>query len=198
MASYEWSGHSGYAGYVGKSPNDERRLLWYDDLLGAPLVELREWSPPTVVQYLGDDRKKRKPAPIGDAPRSSQLNMVSQAGASALADIFARHAKLYPVILDDASDAPYFMVIPTTEIDCIDREQSTGKLAKYGPNPHMFAVVEEWVFRENEIGEADMFVLPDSPTTTYVSERFKQRVIEAGLKGFCLKRYFWEEDPFIS
>lgn len=162
------------------------------------MVELREWSPPTVVQYLGDDRKKRKPAPIGDAPSSSQLNMVSQAGASALADIFARHAKLYPVILDDASDAPYFMVIPTTEIDCIDREQSTGKLAKYGPNPHMFAVVEEWVFRENEIGEADMFVLPDSPTTTYVSERFKQRVIEAGLKGFCLKRYFWEEDPFIS
>jgi hypothetical protein len=54
------------------------------------------------------------------------------------------------------------------------------------------------VFRQEEIGGADMFTLPDSSTTIYVSDKFKARVIDAGLKGFCFKTHFWDDNPFIS
>ena len=195
---FDWTSTSCYAEYGGISEEDEQKIAWYDSLLGVPLVSVEDWEPPRLEQYLGENGKKRKPAVIADDVSAAPLHLVSEKAAHTLSEIFARHAKLYPVILEDALDRNFYMVVPTTEIDCVDREQSKGPLAKYGPNPHLFASIDEWVFREEEIGDADLFVLPDSPTTTYVSERFKQRVIEAGLKGFCLKRHFWEEDPFIS
>ena len=168
LTHFEWHGSKKHAAYVGATKSDERRLLWYDELLGAPLPDLKDWVAPSLRQYLGDGNRKRAPAPIGDSPSSGQLNLVSEDAVSALGDIFQRHTFLYPVLLEDAAERLFFMVVPNTKIDCIDRERSKGMRAKYGPNPHLFASIDEWIFREDEIGDADMFVLPDSPTTTFV------------------------------
>ena len=200
---YKWRQSSmKYAGYLGITKQDERKLCWYDDLLGDPLPDLSNWETPRLVQYLGEGKKKRKPGIVGDSPSSASLNLISQNAADALTDIWDRHALLYPVILDDVPNMPYYMVVVQTELpfEALDREKSTGKPVKYGPyaNQGFFAPIETWVFDQTIVSDNDLFSIPDTQVNYFVSERFKQRVIEAGLQGFCLRREFWEEKPFIS
>lgn len=195
---YEWWAGSGkYAGYLGATDEDERKVNWCIPSLGDPLPPLAEWQPPHLEQYLGE-KGKRKPRPIGDSPSSGAVQLISQRAVDALRDIWDRHALLYPVILADAPEQPYFMVVAQTVLDCLDREKSVGKTQKYGPTPDLFAVIHNWVFDEACVGDADVFRLPDSNTSIYVSERFKERVVAAKLKGFQLKTEFWEEKPFVS
>src|SRR5690606_21904992 len=134
------------------------------------------WEPPRLTQYLGGGKKKRKPKPVSDAPSSGRLNLISQRAADALRDVWDRHTLLYPVILDDAPE-PYYMAVVQTVIDALDRERSSGKLQKYGPTPDLYAVIHEWVFHEDQLGDALLFRLPDSKTTMYVTEEFKSRVL---------------------
>lgn len=197
---YKWSNPSlSYAGYLAISESDDEKMQWYDPLMGVPLpASTDDWGPPLLEQYLGDGKKKRKPRPIGDSPSSGAVHLVSQKAANALSDIFEKHAKLYPVKLRDAPNEEFFMVVVTTEIDCLDRESSTGKKSGYEKKPEYFSTIETWVFDESKLEGVDLFVLPDSNTTCYVSEGFKQRVIDSGLKGFEFRKEFWDEDPFIS
>ncbi|HEY8025828.1 MAG TPA: DUF1629 domain-containing protein, partial [Burkholderiaceae bacterium] len=156
------------------------------------------WIAPQLEQYLGNGRKKRKPAPIGDAPRSAMVNLISHRAVNALNDIFERDANLYPVRLADSSDL-YYMVVAKHLIDCLDRRNSRGHIQEFGTKAGLFTSLADWVFDEGALGEHDIFFLPDSATTLYVTERFKQRVVEAGLKGFCFRASGTEgEDPFVS
>lgn len=197
MAIFKWTGNDKYADYGGCTNTDERKMNWSDSLIGTALPSLSAWAPPRLTQYLGGGRKPRKPKPIGDAPGSGLCNLISQRAADALRDVWDRHALLYPVALDDAPE-PYYMVVVQTVIDALDRERSVGNLQKYGPTPDLFASIDEWVFHEDQLGDAVLFRLPDSKTAMYVTEAFRDRVVAAKLKGFCLKRSFWEEKPFIS
>lgn len=193
---YDWTGADEIADYSGKSSADEEKICWHDSLMGVPLVSLVDWDPPILEQYLGGITKKRKP--IGDSPASGPVNIISQRAADALSDIWDQHALLYPVILDDDRNNKYYMVVVQTVLDCLDREKSTGTKQKYSSTPNLFASIHTWSFFNDCIGDTDLFVLPDSNVTSYVSERFKQRVIKAGLKGFCLKKEFWEENSWVS
>jgi hypothetical protein len=198
MQIYKWSSAEKIAEYLGKDPADEEKINWFDSIMGIPLVALDEWKPPVLEQYLGENKKRKSLKLIGDAPVSGPVIIISELAANALRDIWDRHAVLYPVILSDDKEHNYYMVVVQTVLDCLDREKSTGPKQKYGPTPDLFASVETWVFDEGCIGDVDLFVLPDSKTAAFVSERFRQRVIKAGLKGFCLKKEFWEEDPWVS
>lgn len=135
---------------------------------------------------------------IGDAPTAVVSNLISESAAKVLGDILEKNATLYPVKLKDDLQEQYYMVVCHTKLDCLDRNKSIGKLTKKSENPEHFTVLEEWVFCEDCIQDNHMFVLPDCKYDIYVSEYFKQRVVEAGLKGFCFKTSFWEEKPFIS
>lgn len=202
MQIYKWRQSSmKYADYGGTSKADERQMCWYDDLLGDPLPDLAGWKTPHLSQYLGE-KGTRKPGIIGDSTSSGSLNLISQRAVDALEDIWIRHASLYPVILDDMPDMKYYMVVVQTELpfEALDREKSTGKPVKYGPeaNKGYFAPLETWAFNPDVVGDNDLFSIPDTIVNYFVSERFKQRVIDASLKSFCLRREFWEEKPFIS
>lgn len=199
MQIYKWSGPERAADYGGVSKADKEKVRWFNAILGIPLVPLDEWVPPVLEQYLGENpRPNVRLRPIGDAPMSGTVNLISEHAAEALRDIWDRHALLYPVILDDDREHQYYMVVVQTVLDCLDREKSTGRKQKYGPTPELFAYVDNWVFDEGCLGDADLFVLPDSNTTPYVTERFRQRVIDAGLKGFCLKKEFNEFNSWVS
>jgi len=200
MAIYEWSNTNlAYAGYLGISEEDEEKMQWYDELMGVPLVSLEEWTPPILEQYLGDGKKKRKLGIVGDSPSSGMIKLISERAAKALSDIFEKHALLYPVVLKDVPNEKFYMVVVKTIIEnALDRDASTGKRYEHEKKPEYFSLIEKWTFNEENLNDIDMFSLPDSKTSIYVSEEFKTRVVEAELTGFGFKTEFWDENPFIS
>ena len=199
---YQWTSapYLKYAEYGGKTEEDEAAISWYSPILGTPLPPLPQWKTPTLVQYIGD-RRIRKPRIIADAVSTGGIHLISQKAADALHDIWDKHATLYPVLLEDKPEEPYYMVVVHTVIDCLDREKSIGYKAleetERGQKGY-FDLVDEWVMREEEIGDNELFVLPDSNTEIYTTEAFKQWVLQAGLTGFCFVRYFDDDKPFIS
>ena len=199
---YHWTSapYLKYAEYGGTTEEDEAAISWYSPILGTPLPPLPQWKTPTLVQYIGD-RRIRKPRIIADVVSTGGIHLISQKAADALHDIWDKHATLYPVLLEDKPEEPYYMVVVHTVIDCLDREKSIGSKAleetERGQKGY-FDLVDEWVMREEEIGDNELFVLPDSNTEIYTTEAFKQRVLQAGLTGFCFVRYFDDDKPFIS
>ena len=147
-------------------------------------------------------RRIRKPRIIADVVSSAGIHLISQKAADALHDIWDKHATLYPVLLEDKPEEPYYMVVVHTVIDCLDREKSIGYKAleetERGQKGY-FDMVTEWVMREEEIGDNELFVLSDKKTTIYTTEAFKQRVLQAGLTGFGFaKTRYFDDEPFIS
>lgn len=197
MTVYRWTGAEGCADYVGKNEDDDRKLNWDDRFRGLPLPSVEEWEAPTLTQYRGENGT-RALRDVTDSSSSASSNIVSELAAKKLAAFWEKHATLYPVKLDDVPSQAYYLVVVTTELQCLDREASTGKLQKYGPTPDLFAYVERWHFDEDCVGDNDVFTIPDSKTQIYVTERFKKSVHDAGLKGFCLRREFWDPEPWIS
>ena len=199
---YLWSNSEKYAGYLGKEDADERAMCWNDSLMGDPLPTLDNWVTPTLLQYLGEGKNKREPAPIGDAPSSANIQLISGRAADSLHKVWERHAILYPVILEDSPQTNYYMVVVKTELpfEALDRKKSRGKEIFVGPRAHkgLYAVIEEWVFNLPYIRDNLMFTLPDSRTTYFVTEEFRELVASSSLKGFCLRSHFWDENPFLS
>jgi len=197
MAIYRWTGAEGCADYVGKTENDDRKLNWDDKFRGSPLPSIEQWEMPTLTQYRGESGT-RAIRNVTDSSSSATSNIISDLAADKLSGFWDRHATLYPVELEDVPSRTFYLVVVTTELECLDRTASTGKLQKYGPTPDLFAYVEQWHFDEQCVGDNDVFTIPDSKTMIYVSDRFKKSIDDASLKGFCLRREFWDPDPWVS
>lgn len=197
MTIYRWSAAESCADYVGKSEEDDRKLNWNDKFRGNPLPGLQDWEAPTLSQYRGENgsRALRK---VTDCSSSASSTIISARAAEKLRSFWDRHATLYPVSIEDMPSETFYLVVVNTELDCLDRNASTGKLQKYGPTPDLFAYVERWVFDQQCVGDNDVFTIPDSKTMIYVSDRFKEAVRDTGLKGFCLRREFWDPEPWVS
>ena len=191
--AFLWRSSDKYAEYSGKTDEDERKISWDVPGVGDPLPPLSEWKTPLLTQYLGE-KGKRKPRKIGDSPSVGLPNLISQKAADALGGIWDRHAILYPVRLDDAPGEMYYMVIVKTVLDCLD--ESASRVAK--DHKGRIRTIYDWVFKDGCLDDSDLFRLPYNEAIYYVSERFKARVIEAGLRGFVFKTHFWERNPFTS
>lgn len=198
---YEWlNTNMKYAGYVGVTDEYEEMLCWHDPIMGVPLPSIEDQEVPVVQQYLGEEDKERKPGIITDVVNSGFMHLISEAAKNALRDVWDKHATLYPVKLSDKPDELYYMVVVHTVIDCIDREKSMGSIEKFGKDKDKdyFSSINKWVMREDEVGDNFIFTLPDSEITIYLTERFKKRVIEAGLTGFGFVKQAFDDSPFIS
>ena len=188
-----WRSSDKYAGYHGKTKEDDRKVAWNVLGVGDPLPPLSEWKTPLLTQYLGE-KGKRRPRKIGDSPTAGSPTLISQKAADALRDIWDRHAILYPVRLDDAPGEMYYMVVVKTVLDCLD--ESASRVAK--DHKGRIRVIYDWVFKDGCLDDSDLFHLPYNKISYYTSERFKARVIEAGLKGFAFHTHFWDSKPFTS
>ena len=100
----------------------------------------------------------------------------------------------YPVPLDDALGVMYYLVVVKIVLDCLD--ESASRVAK--DHKGRIRVIYDWVFKDGCLDDSDLFHLPYNKSAYYVSERFKARVIEAGLKGFAFHTHFWDSKPFTS
>ena len=188
-----WRSSGKYAEYSGKTEEDDRKIAWNVLGVGDPLPPLSEWKTPLLTQYLGE-KGKRRPRKIGDSPTAGSPTLISQKAADALRDIWDRHAILYPVRLDDAPGVMYYMVVVKTVLDCLD--ESASRVAK--DHKGRIRTIYDWVFKDGCLDDSDLFHLPYNKISYYVSERFKARVIEAGLKGFAFHTHFWDSKPFTS
>ena len=188
-----WRSSGKYAEYSGKTEEDDRKIAWNVPGVGDPLPPLSEWKTPLLTQYLGE-KGKRRPRKIGDSPTAGSPTLISQKAADALRDIWDRHAILYPVCLDDAPGVMYYMVIVKTVLDCLD--ESASRVAK--DHKGRIRTIYDWVFKDGCLDDSDLFHLPYNKISCYTSERFKARVIEAGLKGFAFHTHFWDSKPFTS
>ena len=188
-----WRSSGKYAEYSGKTEEDDRKIAWNVLGVGDPLPPLSEWKTPLLTQYLGE-KGKRRPRKIGDSPTAGSPTLISQKAADALRDIWDRHAILYPVRLDDAPGEMYYMVVVKTVLDCLD--ESASRVAK--DHKGRIRTIYDWVFKDGCLDDSDLFRLPYNEAIYYVSERFKARVIEAGLKGFAFHTHFWDSKPFTS
>ena len=194
---YNWCMAPNGCEYGGATDEDEDKIEWYAGFdSSAPLPPIEKWTAPMLTRYSGAGEKAQRS--VHDCVHSASLNFISERAAEALRGVWDRHANLYPVKLDDVVDKRFFMVVVKTELDCIDRKRSTGPLQKYGETPEYYAYPEQWVFDEQCVGDADLFVIPDSKTNIFVSDRFRGLLVKAGLKGFCLREEFWEEHPWVS
>lgn len=198
MEVYEWGSTMKFAGYEGKTDAEDRQVSWYIKSMGIPLPPLAEWKTPTLVQYLGGGPRLRKPKVVGDCVASTRLRIISQAAADALADVWEKHALLYPVRLDDVPDQCFYIVVPRIALDCLDWERSKFARCANGQP----CSLKEWVIREDALGDADLFNIPLYPGSTslryYVTERFRQRVIDAGLGDFVFGRVWCDPKPLIT
>lgn len=197
---YLWRGSVKYAEYTGKTPEDDRKKNWDMLDIGDPLPPLIDWIPPVLTQYLGEGTKLRKPKKIGDAPSSSSLNLISLRAVEALADLWEKHAELYPVILDDHDDL-FYMVVCKNKLqwDCLDEEKTV--FLKYGihnSDAGKIYAVKHWEFLKDKVQDYDLLTLPNSLGNIYVSEYFRQRVIAAKLKGFSFFSRAYDTKPFVS
>jgi len=206
---FRWWGGAKYAGYVGAAAADDRKVAWYDETLGDPLPPLDQWKPPLLRQYLGEGPVLRKPRKIGDAPSSALANIISPRAAKELADIWSRHADLYPVRLEDAPGATYFMVVCRERLgwDSLDEgsvclkhplERAQHIPAAQRLDGAVVYAVKEWHFIDEKVGDRDLFVLPNSEVAYFVSERFVQRVKAAKLKGFRFDAVYSDPNPIIT
>ena len=194
---YKWCSSNRIPEYVGLDDDSDAKISWSDKVSGRPLVGIQEWEPPVLRQYLGE-HGRRAPRPQKDVGSTVDGFIISANAAGRLQDIWERNATLYPVNIDGEYGNQFFMVKVNTVLDCLDREQSKGPLQKYGPTPHLFAYLDRWVFHDDCVRDAEIFVIPDSPTIIYASEQFKSRVIDAGLKGVCLRTEWWDENEWHS
>ena len=200
MNYFEWvSLFNKCAEYGGKTVEEDEQITWRYNDPGGVLPPLEQWQPLILEQYLGEGPKLRKPKKVGDSPSSGVFNLISQAAADALHDIWEKEACLYPVFLEDVPGQPYYIVTPTVSLDCLDHEKSEfGKDGQGIPYE-----VRQWVIREEIVRGHDLFNIEIGNTKKkysgyWVSERFVQRVVDAKLKGFCFLKYTGDPKPFIS
>lgn len=193
---YEWIGAAKYAEYGGATTADDRKRCWFEPMLGDPLPPLEKWEPARLTQYLGEGPKFRKPKPIGDAPRSSLVNLISPRAAESLRAIWDRDAMLYPVHLDDAPGRLYYMVVVTARLgwDCVDETRTEYGIGSDGK----IYSLKRWGFHADKLGKHDLFTLPHSTTAYFVTQRFVDRVVAAKLNGFQFDSVHFDSTPLIT
>ncbi|TCS34399.1 imm11 family protein [Reinekea marinisedimentorum] len=201
MQIYKLSGNDNLPECAGKTKSDEEALSWFHPLLGKPLPSISEWVPTTLVPS-SSEASKNKNWTYSSMLTSTPLFFLSSSSVELLNPFLNGQIDLYPVTFEDDLSQKYFMLKVNNELpaESLDREHSIGDPVKYGPkaNLGLLSPIYNWKFREELVKGHDIFTLPDSNTTIYVSSRFKDAVLESGLTGFCFKHEYIDENPILT
>lgn len=95
----------------------------------------------------------------------------------ALRDILAVNSELLPLSTDDGVE---LYVLNARSIDALDEANS---LLMRFPGTNRIMHIQRVAFVASRIEGVDVFRLPHRASSTYVSERFVERVMATGLRG---------------
>lgn len=172
---YEPLADSGYE-WVDAVQEDDYELFWQLD--GQP--HAATWKPIAVRRVRADEHQSCNPS---DFPwLGSHALVLRQSAVEALGDILNAHCEVLPLLTDDGVE---LFVLNTRVIDALD-EHSSSLLRFPGSNRIMRIKKPEFV--ASAIEGADVFRLPHRASSTYVSERFVERVKAARLRGLIFNK----------
>jgi len=170
MQIYEPLVAEGYEG-VNCHNDEDYEVFWAFD--GSP--QARRWEPIRVRRVRADRRQAFNPS---DFPWLGAHALVMRKRAvDALHDVLAAHGEVLPLVTDDA--VPLW-VFNARAVDALDEERSN--ITRF-PGSNQIMRIVKIAFIESALRGVDMFRLPHRASSTYVSQRFVDRVHEAGLVG---------------
>lgn len=160
--------------YESVEPCDDRDWETLSELEGQPCGAT--WKPIAVRRVTREMRNRLKPS---DFPwlGSNFLLVMRRSAVVALRDILDAHGELLPLA---THDGVALFVFNARAIDALDEPHSS--LLRF-PGTNRIMMIEKHAFFPSAIRGLDIFRLPMRASATYVSERFAERVKEAGLRG---------------
>nr|WP_086937387.1 hypothetical protein [Thaumasiovibrio occultus] len=148
-----------------------------------------EQLPVRLVPGYGD--AKKQPDKQGDIHKFSAAQLLfSKKAVDALG--LEEYGDLYPMYLVER-DETFYWFWSTVVIDCLDHDKTIWATK--------LKLVDEPVFDDEKIEDTLIFTLPHDQKDQmqyFVTERFKELVVKAKLKGIALKTGLRNFEPWVS
>ena len=159
----------------------ENGYEWLHPIKERPLEEgytydgrskIKDWHPFAVRPLENKD-------PFGDfSTMQGAPTVISKRAAEILADLIHGQVELLPLI---AADQEWYLLYATNMVDAVDFSKST---VKFFPNSQRIMWIDKLVFFADKVAGNHIFKIPqDKVSSIYVSDEFRQRVLDAGLTG---------------
>jgi hypothetical protein len=145
---------------------------------GQPLAST--WKPIAVRRVRADERQDFNPS---DFPwLGSHALIMRRYAVDALRDILDANGEVLPLSTDDGVE---LSVLNARILDALDEANSS--LMKF-PGTNRIMRIKKIAFVASKVEGIDLFRLPHRASSTYVSERFVERVKAAGLRGLAFNK----------
>lgn len=133
------------------------------------------WKPILVRRVRADEHHAFEPS---DFPwLGSDALVMRRSAVDALRDILEANGEVLPLSTDDGVE---LSVLNARVVDALDEANSS--LMKF-PGTNRIMRIKKAAFVASKLEGIDLFRLPHRASSTYVSERFVERVKAAGLRG---------------
>ncbi|OCG57544.1 hypothetical protein A9G41_04350 [Gilliamella sp. Nev5-1] len=141
-----------------------------------------EYQPVTMELYRNDYGKKNYQLDISGF--TAPFYVLSERALESLSDIFLPRGQVLPIITA-SKRKKFWGYFPTNVLkDCFNKEKS---IYKQWPNGLM---IEHVVLIADNITDEYLFTIEEDIRRVFVTEKFKQRVEEAGLLAFTFQDHF--------
>jgi hypothetical protein len=138
------------------------------------------WTPIAVRRVRADENHECRPS---DFPwLGSDALVMRPSAVEAMRDILDANGEVLPLLTDDGVE---LFVLNARVINALDEANSS--LMKF-PGTNRIMLIKTVAFVASRIEGVDLFRLPHRASSTYVSERFVERVKAAGLRGLVFNK----------
>jgi len=164
-----------YCSFIQNYPKGERSII------GRSMMQ--DWKPfeenyhPISLELRSNDSGKKN----YQFDFSGALNpffIISEAALDKLDDVLTSRGQVLPVITE-SKRKKFFGYYPTNSLSgCFNRDKSVYRVAERG------LIIEKSVLIAKNITDEYLFSIEEDISRVFVTDKFKQRVEEAGLLGF--------------
>ena len=151
--------------------------------------KLSKWKPVNVsyasdVSQDTDERHER----ISDFTNLSGRIICDQVSRSIIYELVKDHVDFLPLRSNTITNRRFYMLHPSTELDCLDNEKSEFVRLSSG----YIMRIKRHIFRPDCVGDVPIFRLPGDPgISPYVNETLKQLIEDNNLTGLEFRKV-WE------
>ncbi len=119
---------------------------------------------------------------------SSHIPVFDEEAIDILSDLLDGHAEILPL---DCQDGEFYAINITKVLDCIDYDKSEYKMFRDGKRIMRF---KKYEFKEEMVKGKHIFKIVDEPLRRpFVSDEFRQRIIDNQLTGFVFE-LVWDSE----